>query len=282
MSGSLPGIRHVVDTYGLLTQKKLGQHFLYDLNITDKIVRCAGTIEGKTILEIGPGPGALTRSLLQADPKALYAIDMDLACIEALRGYLLPCYPRTLTLLHGDALDDHCYEAIHGSVKIIANLPYNVATAILLQSLKRLEKIESMTLMFQREVVERIVASPGSKDYGRLAIKVQRLCAVKKKFDIPASAFFPPPKVFSSVVHIEPYPTPKYAAHEKILDELCRLAFGQRRKLLRNSLKDFLGEAIDAILSDAGIDGRKRPEQLTIEEFCRLSQVAAAYGITCS
>lgn len=267
----LPSIREIVNKYELNAKKNFGQNFLFDLNITDKIVRAAGDLSNHTVIEVGPGPGALTRSILKANPKKLIAIDMDSRCIAVIKDYLLPAYPDKLEIIEQDALRFDMGK-IEGRIKIIANLPYNISTKLLLGWLDNLSKIDKMVLMFQKEVAERLVASPCSKDYGRLSVKTQWLCDVEKEFDLSPQNFFPPPKVTSTVVSICPYKKPLFNADAEVLEKICAAVFSQRRKMLKVSLKQLSDNPVE-ILERAGIDEKRRPEELSVEEFCKLSQV---------
>lgn len=268
---SLPSIQNIVKEYDLAAKKSFGQNFLFDLNLTSKIVRAAGSLKDCTVIEVGPGPGALTRSILQSDVKQVFAIEMDKRCIEALEDYLVPASDGRLKIIEDDALKNKLYNEISGKIKIIANLPYNISTELLFKWLDDANKFESMTLMFQKEVAMRICAKPRTKSYGRVSIKTQWLCDVEKLFDISPKAFFPPPKVTSSIVKIIPRTKPLYEADEKDLDIICKAAFGQRRKTLRASLKQITKDPL-ALLKEAGIDDNRRPEELSISEFCSLAR----------
>lgn len=266
---TLPSIKEIIQKYNINADKKLGQNFLYDLNITDKIAKSAGNLQNVQVLEIGPGPGALTRSLLNAGA-IVTAIEMDKKCVTALNYYLAPAAKGRLNIIHGDALDKRNYTNLPPKIMVIANLPYNISTALLNQWLDRLECFSGFTLMFQKEVADRIAAAPNCKDYGRLSVRVQFLCDTQHEFDLPPTAFFPPPKVTSSVITITPRPTLRWQADPQILEKLCKAAFGQRRKTLRVSMKQICDNPV-AILAKAGINDNKRPEQLTIEELCNLA-----------
>ncbi len=258
-------LRSIIAMYGLEPQKKLGQNFLLDSNITDKIIRHAGIIEGQNVLEVGPGPGGLTRSILKLNPKHLYAIEKDPRCIAALKEIR----NSNLTVMEEDALKFDITN-LPSPIKIIANLPYNIGTELLTTWLGQLSHISDFTIMLQKEVAERIVAKPGSSEYGRLSIFCQWLCDVDIAFHLPPDVFFPPPKVYSSVIHLRPLATPRFPADQKTLQRVVQMAFNQRRKMLRGSLKT-LAPNIEAILESVDIRPDARPEDIAIEAFCRLA-----------
>lgn len=267
----LPPLRDVIERHELRAKKSLGQNFLLDLNLTGKIARSAGNLSDCTVLEIGPGPGGLTRALLANDARHVVAIERDERCLAAL-AEVSAHYPGRLTVIPGDALAVDLGAAIAGGpVKIVANLPYNVGTELLIRWLTLADwppYYESMTLMFQREVAERIVARPATEAYGRLGVLAGWRTQARIAFDVPPQAFTPPPKVTSSVVHLVPRPTP-LPVDVRLLGRVTEAAFGQRRKMLRQSLKSLGGEAL---LAKVGIDGTRRAETLTIEEFVSLAQ----------
>ncbi len=266
----LPPLRDVIQRHGLDARKALGQNFLFDLNLTQKIARTAGPLEGVTVIEVGPGPGGLTRAILSLGAKKLIAIERDSRCLPAL-AEIADHYPGRLEVIEGDALKvDFENLVTDGPVRIIANLPYNVGTQLLVNWL--LPKAwppfyQSMTLMFQREVGLRIVAEENDDHYGRLGVLCGWRTQARMAFDVPPQAFSPPPKVTSSVVHLEPLenPIPCSAA---ALEKVTMAAFGQRRKMLRQSVKSIGGEAL---LANAGIDPQRRAETLSVEEFCRIA-----------
>tara|TARA_Y100000815_G_scaffold275057_2_gene311327 strand:- start:22100 stop:22954 length:855 start_codon:yes stop_codon:yes gene_type:complete len=266
----LPPLRAVIEKYGLATKKSLGQNFLLDLNLTGKIARAAGDLTGATVIEVGPGPGGLTRALLMHDAAKVIVVERDARCLPALED-ISRHYPDRLHIVEGDALKTD-FAALAGGdkVRIVANLPYNVGTQLLVNWLE-VEPwppfYDSLTLMFQREVAERIVAMPDDNAYGRLGVLAGWRADAKIQFDVPPQAFWPPPKVTSSVVRLEPRAEP-VAADGKRLSLITQHAFGQRRKMLRQSLKALGGQAL---LDAAGIDGARRAETLSIEEFCRLA-----------
>jgi 16S rRNA (adenine1518-N6/adenine1519-N6)-dimethyltransferase len=269
---SLPPLREVMTRHGIVARKSLGQNFLLDLNLTGRIARAAGRLDNATVVEIGPGPGALTRALLAAGARRVVAIERDQRCLAAL-GELAEAYRERLELVAGDALALDSAELSDAPRKIVANLPYNIATPLLLGWLDRIGDYESLTLMFQREVAERLTASPRSKSYGRLSVLVQWLAEVQLLFDIPARAFVPPPKVTSSVVRIVPRAEPLAPAEKSVLEHVTVAAFGQRRKMLRTSLKT-LGIPVAPLLERAGVAPTARAEELTVAQFCALARAA--------
>jgi 16S rRNA (adenine1518-N6/adenine1519-N6)-dimethyltransferase len=267
----LPPLREVIARHGIVARKRLGQNFLLDLNLTGRIARAAGPLEHATVVEIGPGPGALTRALLAAGARRILAIERDERCLAAL-GEIAAAYPGRLELVAGDALRLDPAELSDAPRKIVANLPYNIATPLLIGWLDRICQYESLTLMFQREVAERLTAAPRSKSYGRLSVLVQWLAAPQILFDIPPRAFVPPPKVTSSLVRIVPRPEPLAPADQPALERVTAAAFGQRRKMLRTSLKT-LGVPVEPLLERAGVAPTARAEELTVDEFCALARV---------
>ncbi|CAD7027608.1 16S rRNA (adenine(1518)-N(6)/adenine(1519)-N(6))-dimethyltransferase RsmA [Pseudorhizobium halotolerans] len=268
----LPPLREVIQRHGLDAKKALGQNFLLDLNLTQKIARSAGPLEDATVIEVGPGPGGLTRAILSLGARKLIAIERDSRCLPAL-AEIAEHYPGRLEVIEGDALKvDFDALAADGPVKIIANLPYNVGTQLLLNWL--LPKSwppfwDSLTLMFQKEVGLRIVAREDDDHYGRLGVLAGWRTEARMVFDVPPQAFTPPPKVTSSVVHLTPRQAP-LPCDVKKLETVTQAAFGQRRKMLRQSLKALGGEAL---LSKAGIDPVRRAETLSVEEFVTLANV---------
>jgi 16S rRNA (adenine1518-N6/adenine1519-N6)-dimethyltransferase len=266
----LPPLRDVIARHGLDAKKALGQNFLLDLNLTQKIARTAGPLEGVTVIEVGPGPGGLTRAILSLGARKVIAIERDSRCLPAL-AEIAEHYPGRLEVIEGDALKTP-FETLadEGPVRIIANLPYNIGTQLLVDWLLPKQWppfYQSMTLMFQREVGLRIVAEAGDNHYGRLGVLCGWRTEARMAFDVPPQAFSPPPKVTSTVVHLEPRenPIPCSAA---ALEKTTMAAFGQRRKMLRQSVKSIGGEAL---LAKAGIDPQRRAETLSVEEFCRLA-----------
>ena len=255
---------------GLFADKRLGQHFLFDPSILGRIAAAAGTLEGVDVLEVGPGPGGLTRALLDAGAARLVAVERDPRFVEHLRGLEAEAGGR-LEILAADALAvDPCALAPRGELRIVANLPYNVATPLLFGWFDRLACIGLMVLMFQKEVALRLTAAPGSPDYGRLAVMAQSLCRVERLFDLPPAAFTPPPKVSSSVVRLTPRPEQPPPELRATLADLTRAAFGQRRKMLRASLRGFSPDPL-ALLAAADIEPTRRAEELDIGQFQRLA-----------
>lgn len=270
---ALPPLRDVIAEHQLSAKKSLGQNFLLDLNLTAKIARQAGSLDDHDILEIGPGPGGLTRGLLSEGARHVVAVEKDARCLPALRQ-IAEAYPGRLTVLHGDALDLPVAEHLTGPVRIAANLPYNVGTELLVRWLTPPEWPpfwDSLTLMFQREVAQRIVAEPGSKVYGRLAILAQWRADARIVIDLPPQAFTPPPKVSSAVVHLTALKEPRFPAQAKTLSRVVAAAFNQRRKMLRSSLKG-LSPEIETILKRSGIEPTARAEEISLEAFCTLSR----------
>jgi 16S rRNA (adenine1518-N6/adenine1519-N6)-dimethyltransferase len=268
----MPPLREVIARHGIVARKGLGQNFLLDLNLTGRIARAAGRLDHATIVEIGPGPGGLTRALLAAGARRVIAIERDRRCLAAL-GALADCYPGRLELVDGDALDLDPAALSEPPLKIVANLPYNIATRLLLGWLERIRDYESLTLMFQREVAERLAGAPRSKCYGRLSVLVQWLSEPQLLFDIPARAFVPAPKVTSSVVRIVPRAKPLALAEKSALECITAAAFGQRRKMLRTSLKT-LGIPVEPLLERARVTPTARAEELTVAEFCAIARAA--------
>lgn len=266
---NLPTIREIIKEYGLDAQKKLGQNFLFDLNITDKIVRIAGDLQDKLVVEIGPGPGSLTRAILKSGCKKLIAVEKDSRCTNALNNYLLPHYKDRLSIIDGDALDMSIYDALDDKIIVIANLPYNIATELLMSMLGNVEKYSGFILMMQKEVVCRLAALPRTKDYGRISIKSQWLCQITREFDISPQAFFPHPKVTSSIVKLIPRQNP-ILCDEKKLDKVLLACFTQRRKIIKSSLKKIVANP-KIILDKLNINHNARPEELDVAQFCALA-----------
>jgi 16S rRNA (adenine1518-N6/adenine1519-N6)-dimethyltransferase len=263
----------VIARHGLDAKRALGQHFLLDLNLTRRIARAAGDLARGTTIEIGPGPGGLTRALLEAGAHVV-AIERDERCLPAL-AEIAAAFSGRLEVRHEDALAVAAHRIGEPPRRIVANLPYNVATPLLLAWLAQATAFESLTLMFQKEVVERLAATPGSDDYGRLSVAAQWRCTVKRCFDIAPQAFTPPPKVVSSVVSLIPRAAPLAPAEPRAMERVVAAAFGQRRKMLRQSLRSLGGDAA-ALLAAAGIDATRRAETLSIEEFAALARAFTA------
>jgi 16S rRNA (adenine1518-N6/adenine1519-N6)-dimethyltransferase len=292
---SLPPLREVIAAHGLRARKSLGQNFLLDLNLTRRIARAAGAGQGGTFYEVGPGPGGLTRALLAEGADKVIAVERDERCLAALQE-IAEAYPGKLEILHADALTLDEESVLPQGTRIAANLPYNIGTALLIKWLtgasasKSAERRHdaaakqlrpavrpnkdwppfwaSLTLMFQREVAERITAKPGSPHYGRLSVLAAWRTRARILFDVNRSAFVPPPSVTSAVVQIEPLVEPAAAADLDALEKVTAAAFGQRRKMLRQSLKSLGGEAL---LEKAGIDPTARPERLSVVQFAALA-----------
>lgn len=273
MTGSLPPLREVIAAHGLQASKKLGQNFLLDEQLLDRIARIPGQLEGQRVYEVGPGPGGLTRALLRAGAHVV-AVERDARCLPAL-AELDAAYPGKLRILHGDALEVGPQE-VGAPAHIVANLPYNVGTLLLVRWLGQEAWPPwwtSLTLMFQQEVADRIVAKPGSAAYGRLAVLSQWRSDARLAMKVHRSAFVPPPKVMSAVVHITPAQQPA-GVRPQVLEQLTAAAFGQRRKMLRRSLAGVAGaiEALEAL----GIDPERRAETLTVADFVALARTLSA------
>lgn len=270
---NLPPLRDVIATHELAAKKSLGQNFLLDLNLTAKIARQAGDLTECDVLEIGPGPGGLTRGLLSEGARRVLAIEKDSRCIPALEE-IAAAYPDRLKVIEGDALEVNPLVHLASPIRVAANLPYNVGTELLVRWLtpKSWPPFwESLTLMFQKEVAERIIAQPGSKAYGRLAVLAQWRADAKIVINLPPEAFSPPPKVSSAVVHLTALPEPRYEANAATLSKVVAAAFNQRRKMLRSALKS-LGPDIEDRLTAAGIKPTERAEQVHLEGFCALAR----------
>ena len=265
---ALPPLRLLVESGDMRARKSLGQNFLFDLNLTRKIARSAGPLTGTTI-EIGPGPGGLTRALLLEHAAHVIAIEKDRRASAVLSSLSVAAGDR-LTLIEADALTSPIWELGTAPRRIIANLPYNIATTLLIQWLAHASCFDSMTLMFQREVAERITARPGEEAYGRLSVLTRWLADAEILFDVPASAFVPQPKIISSIVQIVPLAQPRYPCSQHALEFITRTAFGQRRKMLRSSLKKING---DQLLAEAGIAPESRPQDIDIDKFCKLANL---------
>ncbi|NQV44185.1 MAG: 16S rRNA (adenine(1518)-N(6)/adenine(1519)-N(6))-dimethyltransferase RsmA [Rhodospirillales bacterium] len=263
---SLPALRDVIAKYELRAKKSLGQNFLLDLNLTHRIARAAGPLNGVDVIEIGPGPGGLTRALLGEGARNVYAVERDTRCIEALQDLIAASEGR-LHLMEADAMTVDIETIGEAPRRVVANLPYNIATPLLLKWLRHAETIESLTCMFQREVADRLAAVPGTKAYGRLSVIVQWLCTVRPEFNVPPQAFTPAPKVTSTIVTMTPRKTPLAPAQWKHLETVTAAAFGQRRKMLRVSLKGF---GLDLVA--LGIEPTLRAENLSVETFCRIAE----------
>lgn len=275
MSDGLPPLREVIANYQLAARKSLGQNFLLDLNLTGKIARAAGDLTTHDVLEIGPGPGGLTRALLANNARHIVAIERDNRCIPALEE-IARAYPGRLTILEGDAKEIDPLPYLSGPIRVVANLPYNIGTELFVRWMTPETWPpfwDSLTLMFQKEVAQRIVAQVGDKAYGRLALLSQWRSDPRIAMTLPASAFTPPPKVNSAVIHATARPEPRFAADAQRLQVVVAAAFNQRRKMLRSALKP-ISQDTENWLEGAGIDPTRRAETLTLEEFCRLSRAS--------
>ena len=276
----LPPLREVIARLGLSAKKSLGQNFILDLNLTRRIARTTGDLAGRTVVEIGPGPGGLTRALLHEGAARVIAVERDDRCLPALEE-IAARYPGRLEIHMGDALDADWAALLgrdSGKASIIANLPYGVATRLLIGWLETEPWppwFDRMALMFQREVAERIVAEPGTKAYGRLAVISQWRCEARIAMTLKPEAFTPPPKVASAVVEFVPRGSPSPPCSVKVLGEVTAAAFGQRRKMLRASLKSLTADA-GSLLTEAGLASDMRGEQLTVEDFARLAMILQA------
>ncbi|QPO07729.1 dimethyladenosine transferase [Sulfitobacter pontiacus] len=273
---NLPPLREVINTHDLKARKSLGQNFLLDLNLTAKIARQAGDMTECDVLEIGPGPGGLTRGLLSEGARRVLAIEKDKRCLPAL-AEIAEAYPDRLTVIEGDALEIDPLAHLTPPIRIAANLPYNVGTELLVRWLTPKEWPpfwQSLTLMFQREVAERIVAKPGSKAYGRLALLAQWRADARIVLNLPPEAFTPPPKVSSAVVHLTALPEPRFPADPDVLNRVVAAAFNQRRKMLRSALKGTAPDIEDRLLA-AGLKPTERAEQVPLEGFCALAREIA-------
>ena len=273
MIDPLPPLREVIARHDLRARKALGQNFLLDLNLTARIARAAGDLSACDVLEVGPGPGGLTRGLLAEGARHVLAIEKDPRCLPAL-AEIAAAWPSRLTVLQGDALQIDPLAHLSPPIRVVANLPYNVGTELLIRWLTPPvwpPFWQSLTLMFQREVAERIVAKPGSKAYGRLAILAQWRCEARIVLTLPPAAFTPPPKVASAVVHLTALPAPRFPAAPKTLERVTAAAFNQRRKMLRASLRG-LDPQIEARLERLGIPPTARAEEIGLEAFCALAR----------
>ena len=273
----LPPLREVIAAHGLSAKKTLGQNFILDLNLTRRIAREAG-IAGETVYEVGPGPGGLTRALLAEGAARVVAVERDQRALPAL-AQIAAARPGTLEIVEGDALDTDeaalfARLGLHVPVPVVANLPFNVGTALLVRWLTAdawPPWWSSLTLMFQKEVAKRVCAKPGTEDYGRLSVLAQWRCQTRILFDVSPRAFVPPPKVTSSVLRVEPLPLPRCEANLRDLEMVTQAGFGQRRKMLRGSLKSLPVDAA-ALLERSGIDGTVRAEDLDLAQFCALAR----------
>ncbi len=272
-SATLPSIREVIDQHGLATKKSLGQHFLTDTNLLAKVVRAAGNIDGMHVIEVGPGPGGLTRAILDSNAAHVTAIEKDARCMQALAP-LAEFYPGRFTLLEQDALRAPITAIGTTPRAVIANLPYNVGTQLVVNWLQEVAQhgphvLAHFTVMLQKEVAQRMVAQPGDDAYGRLSVLLHQFCDAAIMFDVPPGAFSPPPKVMSSVLHARIRPQPREDVPLKLLEQVVASAFNNRRKMLRQSLKAFHADAV-ALCERAGIDPTLRAENCTLKMFADL------------
>ena len=273
----LPPLREVIAAHDLSARKSLGQNFLLDLNLVRRIARAAGPLDGVEVLEVGPGPGGLTRALLLEGAARVVAVERDPRCLPAL-AEVAARWPERLDVVAGDALEIGAEAAMRRPWRVVANLPYNVGTALLIRWLTPdlwPPSWQSLTLMFQREVAERITAAPGGKAWGRLAVLAQWRAEARILFDVPARAFTPPPKVTSSVVLIKPLDSPRFPADPKALASVTAAAFGQRRKMLRQSLRQISTDAA-TLCAVADVPETLRADDVTLESFCALARALKA------
>ena len=272
----LPPLRDVVAAHGLRPKRSMGQNFLLDLNLTARIARLSGPLDGARVLEVGPGPGGLTRGLLAEGAGRVLAVEKDARCLPAL-AQIAERYPGRLDVVHGDAMALDADARFDGPWRVVANLPYNVGTELLVRWLTPPSwppGWESLTLMFQREVAERIVAGPGDKAYGRLSVLAAWRTDAQIVMTLPPEAFTPPPKVHSAVVHLRGLPAPRHAADPAVLERVVARGFGQRRKMLRAALKGLVPDLEDR-LSAAGIAPTERAERVGLEQWCALARAVA-------
>jgi 16S rRNA (adenine1518-N6/adenine1519-N6)-dimethyltransferase len=266
----LPPLREVIAKYDLAARRALGQNFLLDLNLTGKIARAAGDLTTGATIEVGPGPGGLTRALLSHGAREVIAIERDARCLGAL-AEIADAYPGRLTIIEGDALAVDCAKLGVGPRRIVANLPYNIATPLIIRWLQQGAAFTSLTVMVQKEVADRLVAAPRSKEYGRLSVLVQFLAKPRRLFDLPPRAFVPPPKVTSTVIELLPRAEPAFPARLADLERVTQAAFGQRRKMLRQSLRSLGGDP-EALLAAAEATPTARAEELSIAQFAALAR----------
>lgn len=273
---SLPPLRQVIEAHGLSAKKSMGQNFILDLNLTAKIARLAGDLSDCDVLEVGPGPGGLTRGLLAEGARHVLAVEKDSRCIPALQE-IAAAYPGRLQVVNADALDLDPQVSLTPPIRVVANLPYNVGTELLVRWLTPPDWPpfwQSLTLMFQKEVAERIVAKPGSKAYGRLAILAQWRSEARIVMDLPPEAFTPPPKIRSAVVNLTALPEPRYPADPAVLSRTVAMAFNQRRKMLRSALRGMAPDIEDRLIA-AGLRPTDRAEQIPLDGFCALARELA-------
>lgn len=271
----LPPLRDVIAAHGLSAKKQLGQNFLFDLNLTGRIARGAGTLEEGTCIEVGPGPGGLTRALLDNGARRVIAIERD-ERTRPILSEIQAAYPGRLEVIEGDALEVQAHTLGEAPRRIVANLPYNVGTVLLFQWYRHITDFECLVVMLQKEVVDRLAAQPRTKDYGRLSVMTQWLCTVEPLFDVNPRAFTPPPKVTSTVVRLTPRPQPLVPCRFDVMEAVVAAAFNQRRKMLRASLKGLSGRypgmpSPEELCARAGIEPTMRAEELSVVDFCMLT-----------
>ena len=265
----LPPLRETIAAHGLDARKRLGQHFLLDLNLTRRIARAGAPLSPGTVVEVGPGPGGLTRALLLEGATNVVAVEVDTRAITALQE-LQEAARGCLKVIEGDALDMDLAALGPPPRRIVANLPYNVSTALLVRWLHAADDLADMVLMFQKEVVDRLVAVPRTKDYGRLSVLAQHVCKVQRLFDVAPTAFVPPPRVTSSVARLTPRPSNERLVDLRPLERVTAAAFGQRRKMLRGALAGLFADPV-AILTGLGLSPTARAEELAVSEFVKLA-----------
>tara|TARA_Y100001970_G_scaffold294331_1_gene450817 strand:- start:123456 stop:124304 length:849 start_codon:yes stop_codon:yes gene_type:complete len=262
-------IAETIKEFGISQKKSLGQHFIVNENICKNIVNAAGDLKNFNILEVGPGPGGLTRELLKSQARQIVVVEKDSRCINALECLALNT-KGNLRIEKTDALNFNIVKELNYPRKIIANLPFNIATELLIKWLSQTKNINQMILMFQKEVARRIVAQAGTAEYGRLSIKVQLLCKCELLFELKSGSFAPPPKVDASIIRITPYQKPLYDVSQEVLEKVVAAGFGQRRKMLKSSLKS-VTRFPEKIIIESGIDPKRRAETLSIEEWCSIA-----------
>jgi 16S rRNA (adenine1518-N6/adenine1519-N6)-dimethyltransferase len=266
----LPPLREVIERHGIAARKSLGQNFLLDTNLLDRIARAAGDLAEGSVVEVGAGPGGLTRALLAHGARRLVAIEKDTRCVAALRE-LAESFPDRLVVVEGDALAIDVTAQTDPPIRLVANLPFNVATPLLVGWLAQAERFRAMTLMFQKEVADRLAARPGTKAYGRLSVIAQWRCAVRRLFDVPPRAFVPPPAVTATVVELVPRGLDVSPDLARAVERVVAAAFGQRRKMLRSALARLPLPAAD-LLAQAAIAPTARAEDLEVADFLRLAK----------
>ena len=266
----LPGPRDVASAFSLKARRSLGQNFLFDENVLERIASSAGPLEGALVVEIGPGPGGLTRAVLRAGARRVLAIEMDRRCCAALSG-LVDAAAGRLAVREGDALEYDLHQVLAPGAVVMGNLPFNTSTRLAMRLIDHRHLIDRMVLMFQKEVAERLVAGPGTRSYGRLSVLVQWLCRIEWCFAVHSASFVPAPKVQAAVVRITPRESPLSPASEPVLRSLTKAGFGQRRKVLRNALRAVSSDAEDLLLA-AGVDPRARAEDVDIPSWCALAR----------